>query len=1003
MVIDRSGNVGIGTTSPSSRLEVAGAAYSDALTYTTYAAGGATRGVTLGGFNSDYGYLGFGAKYFSAGNYTATDANPGILASSNGGFVFYGDISKTPGSTYTPTARVTITNAGNVGIGTTTPGSLLSVQGIANFTTATSTFQSTGGINLTAGCFAVNGVCVGGGGSGSGTVGSGTTGQFPYYAANGTTLSATSSLFLSATGRIGVGTTSPAELLTIADGNGWISNSSGNSLLYFGALKNNYIGRDATNNGLALSTGGQTRLFVTDAGSVGIGTTTPTTQFGTKLAVAGPIYVGGASTTATSTFEGNARVIGNLAVGSGTTWIKDNATSSFNGGVNVAGDIELSGSFSTKHVRSTVTRVYYNGATWTKPAGLASVQVYVVGGGGGGGSANNGTGGNGGQSSFTYNSGGTSITANGGAGAAGVGGAGGSASGGDTNTTGGSGWNTVSTYGGGGGAHGPTVPGASGQGGTGGSGAGGTYGAGGAGGTNPGAGGGGGGGSTFMNVGGGGGGAGGYAVRTIVAASLGSTETIVVGGGGGGSGVGTGGNGGTTGNGGNGASLSSGGGGPNGSGTAGSGEYCGGGAGGNANGTNIGGNGGVANTNDNCTGGIGSGGSGRGGGGGGAYVTSGGGSGAGAGGAGGVVVIIETYDSTELVTGLSVSNSGNISIGTSTPSAKFSVTQSANNATGGLWIAETDNTDFRSIYMNTSGVMSFYGGDTGGSLNTATLSANGTWTNASDRAYKENIEDLHYGLDTISKLQPRSYTYKGTQNQGMGFIAQELRELVPEVVYGTDGSYSVDYGSLSALALMGVKELDLRTSSLINIGTSTAASTMLTIDSANRQVGIGVSTPTHMLTVGGDVAAVRFLAPVAAPDFIIGSTTITTAIPSEVLTLDGANVDLYKLSTYALAKTQLLATQVGALDITIDEIKDRLALLEEATEKLNQTTQLSIFGIQSTQTSTAEYALEDLGLALDMIASTTNATTSSSTPGSVRFATSFWKNVFAKVSEWIGD
>ena len=49
---------------------------------------------------------------------------------------------------------------GSVGIGTSTPGSLLSLSGIANFTTATSTFYSTGGISLTTGCYALNGNCL---------------------------------------------------------------------------------------------------------------------------------------------------------------------------------------------------------------------------------------------------------------------------------------------------------------------------------------------------------------------------------------------------------------------------------------------------------------------------------------------------------------------------------------------------------------------------------------------------------------------------------------------------------------------------------------------------------------------------------------------------------------------------------------------------------------------------------------------------------------------------
>src|SRR3989344_1347491 len=47
----------------------------------------------------------------------------------------------------------------NVGIGTTTPGSLLSIGGVANFTTATSTFYGQG-VNLEDGCYAIGGVCI---------------------------------------------------------------------------------------------------------------------------------------------------------------------------------------------------------------------------------------------------------------------------------------------------------------------------------------------------------------------------------------------------------------------------------------------------------------------------------------------------------------------------------------------------------------------------------------------------------------------------------------------------------------------------------------------------------------------------------------------------------------------------------------------------------------------------------------------------------------------------
>lgn len=61
----------------------------------------------------------------------------------------------------------TLQVGGSVGIATSTPGSLLSIGGIANFTAATSTLYGSGGINLKGGCYAVNGTCVGGGGGGT--------------------------------------------------------------------------------------------------------------------------------------------------------------------------------------------------------------------------------------------------------------------------------------------------------------------------------------------------------------------------------------------------------------------------------------------------------------------------------------------------------------------------------------------------------------------------------------------------------------------------------------------------------------------------------------------------------------------------------------------------------------------------------------------------------------------------------------------------------------------
>ncbi|MEK7530620.1 MAG: helix-turn-helix domain-containing protein, partial [Patescibacteria group bacterium] len=68
-------------------------------------------------------------------------------------------------------------------------------------------------------------------GGGSGTVASGTVGQIAYYNANGSTLSATSSIFVSDTQRIGIATSSPLAQLTVY---GDVLLSGANRYLNFG-------------------------------------------------------------------------------------------------------------------------------------------------------------------------------------------------------------------------------------------------------------------------------------------------------------------------------------------------------------------------------------------------------------------------------------------------------------------------------------------------------------------------------------------------------------------------------------------------------------------------------------------------------------------------------------------------------------------------------------------------------------------------------------------------
>ncbi len=82
----------------------------------------------------------------------------------------------------------------------------------------------------------------------------------------------------------------------------------------------------------------------------------------------------------------------------------------------------------------------------------------------------------------------------------------------------------------------------------------------------------------------------------------------------------------------------------------------------------------------------------------------------------------------------------------------------------------------------------------GGSLSYAVyangdMAYTGTLTDVSDEKLKRNIEDFD-GLETILQLRPRTYEFRNDEYEHMnlkegkqyGFIAQELREVIPEMV-----------------------------------------------------------------------------------------------------------------------------------------------------------------------------------------------------------------------------
>jgi hypothetical protein len=95
----------------------------------------------------------------------------------------------------------------------------------------------------------------------------------------------------------------------------------------------------------------------------------------------------------------------------------------------------------------------------------------------------------------------------------------------------------------------------------------------------------------------------------------------------------------------------------------------------------------------------------------------------------------------------------------------------------------------------------------------ASLSAAGIWTNASDARYKENIRPVNYGLAEIMQLQPRAYNMIDSKQEQIGFVAQEVQSILPELVETKTNSITdeermtLSYGQMSAVLVKAIQEL----------------------------------------------------------------------------------------------------------------------------------------------------------------------------------------------------
>ncbi|MFA5877415.1 MAG: immunoglobulin-like domain-containing protein [Candidatus Paceibacterota bacterium] len=311
-----SGNVGIGTTTPAAKLDILGSS-GDQLRLRTA-----------------------GSEYYRLGRNSST----GLME-------FYGSQTGYTGYVFDGVdgERMRITSAGYVGIGTTTPGSLLTVGGSALFAaSAAPTLTVKGYSSGSADVFVDTATNYGGFGYKS-------AGVEQWYIGNNATggddiafmlgASRTVGMFLNQSGNLGIGTVSPADRLSVAVPTGTIeianfsktqtANDTGTLLALWGGSSGDtvrgYLGFAHTGSGADTSftgeladalnirsegafqlgtNGNNIRLTVASGGNVGIGEAVP----GSKLSVSGGATIGATYDTTAAPTNG-LLVEGNVGIG----------------------------------------------------------------------------------------------------------------------------------------------------------------------------------------------------------------------------------------------------------------------------------------------------------------------------------------------------------------------------------------------------------------------------------------------------------------------------------------------------------------------------------------------------------------------------------------------------------------------------------------------------------------------------------------------------------------
>lgn len=143
---------------------------------------------------------------------------------------------------------------------------------------------------------------------------------------------------------------------------------------------------------------------------------------------------------------------------------------------------------------------------------------------------------------------------------------------------------------------------------------------------------------------------------------------------------------------------------------------------------------------------------------------------------------------------------------------------------GDVIVIPTNTYSCNAYWLDAGGGDIYYNGNNvgiGTSTPAAKLHVNGDiLTNAtyiaSDEVLKENIVPISDALNKLNQINGYSFNWKGDGKADIGFIAQEVEQVFPEIVKTDGGFKAVEYPNLIAVVIQAIREMQPLIESLNN-------------------------------------------------------------------------------------------------------------------------------------------------------------------------------------------